>query len=148
MGAGIDIDAAIREQTMKIASAIGDMTSNIRAHQTTTALSYEWLKNIANHGVEDDGRPYSEIVTRIVGPKGMSFEELDKRLFEHLPTKDTDEGMPMWDYVAKVAKALHQDAYYNMEGCDGDEWMTYNQLILLADQLRGMAERMNDHGGR
>lgn len=35
-----------------------------------------------------------------------------------------------------------------MEGCDGNEWTAYHHLICLADQLRGLAERMRDEGFR
>lgn len=63
--------------------------------------------------------------------------------FRH-QSKDPDEGMPLWDYVRKVSRELYNDAVENMEGCGGNEWIAYNRLISIADQLRGIAERMSD----
>lgn len=102
------------------------------------------VKNSANHGTLEDGRHYSEITLQAVANVGESFDALDKILYEHLPYRDPDEGMPLWDYVRKVSRELYNDAVENMEGCDGNEWIAYNRLISIADQLRGIAERMSD----
>lgn len=107
-------------------------------------MNYEQFKKMAKHKTCDDGTIASEILVWAVGKPEMGFDELDKLLWEKFPEKDPDAGMPLWDYVKKVSKSLYDDAFDNMEGCDGTEWMAYNHLICLADQLRGLAERMRD----
>ena len=112
-------------------------------------MNYDEFKKIVKHKTLDDGSEIaSEITACAVGLPEMGFDELDKLLWDKFPQKDPDDGMPLWDYVIKVSKSLYDDAFGNMEGCDGNEWTAYHHLICLADQLRGLAERMRDEGSR
>lgn len=111
-------------------------------------MNYDEFRKTVKHKTCDDGTILSEISVWAMGKPEMGFDELDKLLWEKFPEKDLDGGMPLWDYVTKVSKSLYDDAFDNMEGCDVTEWTAYNHLICLADQLRGLAERMRDEGTR
>lgn len=54
----------------------------------------------------------------------------------------TDKIIPLWEYVADVAKQLNDDAFANMEGADGDVFQLMDELASCAYSLKKIAEKL------
>lgn len=57
-------------------------------------------------------------------------------------SSDPDEGMPLWKWIQKQSKGIIDDCEWHMEGCDGNEFAAYSEIIGLAKQMRFIAESM------